>query len=293
MSNHKPRRSAPRGAAKSTASHKAASSARPERDLTALILALTGAVLAAVLWATGDSGGLPGCAAEGGCASVQQSPWASLFGIPIAAWGVAGYGTLAVLALRPRPLPRALSPLIASVALAVSVWLNLASWHALHAVCPWCLLSLLIMGALCLRTWMTSPKTLRRWLAGLSGVLAVLAVLVMARLQSGPALAPAEAEYRAGLAKHLTAIGARFYGAQWCGACAGQKALFGAAADALPYVECSPHGAGTPQATDCLAAEIRSYPTWIIRNDKRQGALGLAQLARLSGYAAPPEGRGE
>lgn len=266
---------------------------RRELDLPALILALSGAVLAAVLWATGDRGGLPGCAAEGGCASVQQSPWASLFGIPIAAWGLLGYALLAVLALRPWPLARPLSPLIASVGLAVSVWLNLASWQALQAVCPWCLLSLLIMGALCLRAWMTSPPALRRWLAGLSGLLAVLAVLVMARVQSGPALAPAEAEYRAGLAKHLTAIGARFYGAQWCGACAGQKALFGAAADALPYVECSPHGAGTPQATDCLAAEIRSYPTWVIRNDKRQGALGLAQLARLSGYAAPPEGHSE
>lgn len=293
MSNRKPRRAAPQNAAKSPVRHKAASSARRELDLPALILALSGAVLAAVLWATGDSGGLPGCAAEGGCASVQQSPWASLFGIPIAAWGLAGYGLLSVLALRPWPLARSLSPLISSVALAVSVWLNLASWRALQAVCPWCLLSLLIMGALCLRTWMTSPPALRRWLAGLSGVLAVLAVLVMARVQSGPALAPAEEEYRAGLAKHLSAIGARFYGAQWCGACAGQKALFGAAADALPYVECSPHGAGTPQATDCLAAEIRSYPTWVIRNDKRQGALDLAQLARLSGYAAPPEGHGE
>jgi hypothetical protein len=54
------------------------------------------------------------------------------------------------------------------------------------------------------------------------------------------------------LAKHLTAKGAKFYGAFWCSHCFDQKVQFGAEAAALlPYVECFPEGyRRVPPSTD-------------------------------------------
>lgn len=251
-------------------------------------LALAGFALALVLWWTGDSGALPGCAAEGGCTSVQQSPWARLFGVPVAAWGALTYGLLAGLTVLGKGGLRQLLPLLATLGFAVSIQLNVVTWRELHAVCLWCLASLLIMGAICGRAWWQVPRAIRSWLGGVGLVVALMGPLGLHQVHSSAAGAGADAAYLAALAKHLQTGGARFYGAHWCGACAGQKALFGEAGDSLPYIECSPHGPGTPQSTDCLAAEIRSYPTWVIRGDKRQGALGLEQLARLSGFAPPP-----
>ncbi len=258
------------------------------RDWVTAGLAIAGCVLALVLWWTGDSGALPGCAAEGGCTSVQQSPWARLLGVPVAAWGAATYAMLATLAILGRGNLRQLLPLLATLGFAVSVQLNGVTWYELHAVCVWCLASLAIMGAVCARCWLQVARAARPWLGGVAVVVALTGTLILHQVHSGIGGAGADPAYLAALAKHLQTGGARFYGAQWCGACAGQKALFGDAAEALPYIECSPHGPGTPQATDCLAAEIRSYPTWVIRGDKRQGALGLEQLARLSGFAPPP-----
>ena len=260
-----------------------------DRDWVIAGLAVAGALLALVLWWTGDSGALPGCSAEGGCASVQQSPWARLFGIPVAVWGAGTYLGLAALAILGHGTVRLLLPLLATLGLAISIQLNAVTWHELHAVCVWCVASLAIMAAICARAWLQVSRPARPWLAGVALVVALTGTLGLHQVHSGNPSATANPAYLAALAKHLKEGGALFYGAHWCGACAGQKALFGDAAEALPYIECSPHGPGTPPATDCLAAEIRSYPTWVIRGDKRQGALGLAQLARLSGFAPPPD----
>lgn len=69
---------------------------------------------------------------------------------------------------------------------------------------------------------------------------------------SGPQLA---------LAQCLKDSGAIFYGAFWCPHCKKQKQDFGAAAPALPYVECSTAD-GNDQAPICKAKGIKSYPTW-------------------------------
>ena len=89
------------------------------------------------------------------------------------------------------------------------------------------------------------------------------------------------------LAEHLADEGAEFYGASWCPHCQEQKRLFGASADRLPYVECSPGGQGTPQASACAAAGVRQYPTWFIGGRRFEEVLTLPRLAELTGFQPP------
>lgn len=86
------------------------------------------------------------------------------------------------------------------------------------------------------------------------------------------------------LAKHLTATGAKKYGAFWCPHCYEQKQLFGKAAFAeINYIECDPQGEN-PQREVCVAAGIQSFPTWEIDGKFYPGTKTLAELAKLSNY---------
>lgn len=86
-----------------------------------------------------------------------------------------------------------------------------------------------------------------------------------------------------GLAQHLRRTGAKMYGTYWCGHCAEQKALFGAAFRFINYIECAEDG---PNARPdlCRRANIPGYPTWEIGGRQYPGTQSLAELARLSGY---------
>jgi hypothetical protein len=86
------------------------------------------------------------------------------------------------------------------------------------------------------------------------------------------------------LAKHLTAIGAKKYGAFWCPHCYEQKQLFGKEAfKEINYVECDPQGKN-PQREACIAAGIKSFPTWEIKGEFYPGVKTGAELAKLSSY---------
>lgn len=85
------------------------------------------------------------------------------------------------------------------------------------------------------------------------------------------------------LAKHLTEIGAKMYGASWCSACNYQKDLFGDAWQYVDYVECSSSSGG--QAAACQTANIEAYPTWVFpQGSTNMGAMSLEELADLSGF---------
>jgi hypothetical protein len=89
------------------------------------------------------------------------------------------------------------------------------------------------------------------------------------------------------LAKHLTSVGALKYGAYWCPHCYEQKQLFGKEAFAeIAYIECAPDGQN-PQPQKCLAAKIKSYPTWIIDGKVYEGTQKLEKLAEITGYTGP------
>ena len=81
--------------------------------------------------------------------------------------------------------------------------------------------------------------------------------------------------------------GAVFYGAFWCSHCEAQKKEFGAAADSLPYIECStPDGNG--QTAECRAKNITGYPTWEFADGSREsGELALETLAEKTGCVLP------
>jgi glutaredoxin len=85
------------------------------------------------------------------------------------------------------------------------------------------------------------------------------------------------------LAKHLTEVGAIFYGAYWCPHCQDQKKLFGDAMQYVTYYECDPKGENS-KAEACQAAGIESYPTWIINGQKYSGLQTFANLAKYSSY---------
>ena len=86
------------------------------------------------------------------------------------------------------------------------------------------------------------------------------------------------------LAQHLTAIGAKKYGAFWCPHCYEQKQLFGKEAFAeIDYVECDPQGEN-PQRDTCMATGIQSYPTWEIDGELYPGTKTLQELAELSNF---------
>ena len=91
------------------------------------------------------------------------------------------------------------------------------------------------------------------------------------------------------LAKHLTATGAKKYGAFWCPHCYDQKQLFGKEAFAeVDYIECDPQGEN-PQREACLAAGIQSFPTWEVDGKFYPGTKTLAELAELSNYQGNSE----
>jgi len=84
------------------------------------------------------------------------------------------------------------------------------------------------------------------------------------------------------LAMHLRTVGAVFYGAWWCPQCTHQKEMFGAAAlELLPYVECDKDDTGRKR---CEQAQVRAYPTWVLKGERRTGVLSLEELAIWSGY---------
>lgn len=84
-------------------------------------------------------------------------------------------------------------------------------------------------------------------------------------------------------AECLKEKGAVFYGAFWCQHCTAQKKMFGKAAAALPYVECStPDGRGQTQA--CTSKGVKAYPTWHFADGSiGEGVLSIDRLSEKTG----------
>jgi len=87
----------------------------------------------------------------GSCEMVNTSKWSMLFGIPIAAWGLAAYVALLVLAMAGSSEAREESVPIARMLVALagwsvlfSAWLTYFELFVIHAICIWCLTSALL-----------------------------------------------------------------------------------------------------------------------------------------------------
>ena len=258
-----------------------------------LALALIGLVLAGYLTGTSWSGEKAAfCEAGADCDIVLHSRWSTLLGLPTSLWGFLVYAVLAGAAFTKRRSRR--WKVLAAVSLfgvAYSVYLTAISLFRLEAACPYCLTSLGLLAAIFVITLFQIPQVSRRlawkpWL-GASAMAAAVGVLAVHLIfYSGATVVASgnEDPWIKGLAVHLEEAGVEMYGAFWCPACDQQKELFGASAHRIPYVECSPAGRSGPTATKCLAAGIRSYPTWIIKGQRHTGVLTPASLADRAGF---------
>ena len=114
----------------------------------AITVALAGLGIAAYLTVVHYSGGDPVCAIAHGCATVQQSDYAALAGVPVAVLGLVGYlGVLAALA-RDGEAGRTAAAFLSLAGLGFSAWLTYVEVGVLHAVCIWCVGSAVCMALL-------------------------------------------------------------------------------------------------------------------------------------------------
>ena len=279
---------------KSKKQSETAAAARPvSRELLVGALAVLGAVLTVVLIVVAaQQAELPFCGEGSDCDIVQGSRWSVLLGLPIAVWGFFVYALIAFAALfrmKRQTRWRAIV-FFATVGFAVSIYLNIVAVTLIGATCAYCLVSLALVIALYALSWRAGGAGgLNGWRLG-SSAAAIIVVGLMHLHYAGAfdAAAGPEDPYLRGLAEHLEANGAKFYGASWCPHCQQQKLVFGASAKRLPYVECSPNGPRGTQSTACVGADIRNYPTWIIGGQRFERGMTPKLLARYSGYADPP-----
>lgn len=95
------------------------------------------------------------CGPDGGCAVVQSSRWAVFLGVPVPAWGVAGYALLfgtALASVQPglvgdRRLAAALL-VLGAVAFIFSAYLTALEAFIIHAWCRWCVASAAVATAI-------------------------------------------------------------------------------------------------------------------------------------------------
>ncbi len=294
MSRHKSRKARSARERAEGASPQPAASERSRLDWPLAAIAVAGLVLTAILIAArGAQDGLPYCNAGSGCDVVQGSAWSRFLGVPLAVWGFGAYLALGVIACDRRAARRwRLAAFVASFGFGLSAYLTAVSGLAIGAWCVYCLASAALMTAAFALTFRRRAPVpaVRMRVAGL-----FVAAVVAAVMHAGAAGVGAGAGDPAlvALARHLEARGAKFYGASWCPHCQEQKALFGAAAAYLPYVECSPHGPRTPQATACAVKEISKYPTWIIDGRRIERILTTDLLAKLSAFEGAGAAAGE
>lgn len=266
---------------------------RLKPDVWILALAAGGMLLTGYLTLATWGAGTPVlCAPGGGCDLIQGSRWSRLLGLPLALWGFGFYCLIALAAVTgstPTARWRRLSRLTL-LGLAISVYLTAVGLIALGATCGWCLASLAVMAALFALVHLRRPgapsgeRSWGSWWLG-NGLLALGVVAALQIMLGGVLDRRPENPRVAALVDHLDAIGASYYGASWCGACARQTRMFGASAGRLPYVECSPQGRGGPVARECAAAGVSSYPSWEINGLVYPGIHSPEDLANLSGFA--------
>lgn len=124
--------------------------------MVAAALALAGLLVSVylLLHQLGVTGSLA-CGGSGSCERVQASPYAWLFGVPVAAYGVAGYAAILAVALaglQPRWVdsrtPTRLLVLLSAGGVAFSVYLTWLELFRIHAVCRWCVASAVIIAGI-------------------------------------------------------------------------------------------------------------------------------------------------
>lgn len=97
----------------------------------------------------------------GSCEAVQTSRWATLFGVPVAVWGVAFYVAVVGVALAGLSAALADSRRISELLVAMtgagvlfSLWLTWLELFVIHAICIYCVTSAVIVAILFGIAWL-------------------------------------------------------------------------------------------------------------------------------------------
>lgn len=112
-----------------------------------LALALAGMGISAYLTSQHFADRPPICGGLGSCATVQQSEYSEMAGIPVALLGLGAYAFIAVLVVARDRWPLADTGLLAAsfVGVLYSVYLTWVELAILHAVCLWCAASAVVI----------------------------------------------------------------------------------------------------------------------------------------------------
>ena len=284
-------------------------------------IAIVGAINTGYITYNKLFGGETACPTSG-CEQVLSSPYAEIFGLPLALFGLLAYLAMAAFALAPLAInPEknqqtrngienttwlflfmgATAMLVFSGYLMFIMFSQFVAQYGVGGICYYCVASALFALSLFILTLLGRDWEDRGQLfftgaiVGLVTVVATLGVYsniggsTTAAEPNTPGQAPPPVERVSGqsevaLAKHLKATGAKMYGAYWCPHCHDQEELFGKeAAKDFPYIECAPDGQNSQTAV-CEASKITGFPTWEINGQKLEGTQTLQKLAEVSGY---------
>lgn len=115
-----------------------------------LALALTGVAVSAYLLTVHWGWWSAVCLGVGDCELVNTSRYSEFLGIPVALFGMGAYAAILVLALAASrdiqpDWTRRLMFALAAVGVAFSAYLTYIELFVLHEICPWCVLSAIII----------------------------------------------------------------------------------------------------------------------------------------------------
>ncbi|MGG6294332.1 vitamin K epoxide reductase family protein [Leptolyngbya sp. AN02str] len=286
-------------------------------------IAILGALNTAYLTATKLFGGETVCPTSG-CEQVLSSPYAEVFGQPLALFGLLAYLAMAAFAFAPMAvnpdkdkalhnkidnttwlllLAGSTAMLVFSLYLMYIMYTKFVLVYGPQAVCFYCIASAVFaLGmftfTLLGRSWDDIGQLL--FTSVLVGMITLVGTLGVFSGINGdgstaqtpgftvPAVTTVSGPAEIQLAEHLKQVGAVMYGAYWCPHCHDQKQLFGeTAAKQINYVECAPDGANSQTSLCQSKTEVRGYPSWEINGTFYAGTQTLQQLAEHSGYTGP------
>ena len=116
--------------------------------LAAAIVALAGVGVAGYLtWVHFDDAALV-CVAGGGCETVQESEYAEIAGVPVAALGLVAYSIVLGLVAWDSPSARLAAATIALVGLLFSMYLLVLQLFVIDALCVWCMVNDVVIAPL-------------------------------------------------------------------------------------------------------------------------------------------------
>lgn len=258
----------------------------------------------------------PFCPVGGGsCSDVLNSDYAMVLGVPLPLIGMTAYGLILLLGLKlggwnvPLKINQndgrlLLLPVSASMAAASAYFLYILATRLEGASCSYCLASATLSFSLffIIIKDFGLQELQKVFALPLCTAAIVLGILNTSYSSLPPILPRSDAmdfpyytteiissstPYATSLAKHLTSIGAKMYGAFWCSHCQEQKEMFGREAmQQLDYVECFPDGVkkGGKMVPACTGVGIEGFPSWLINGKVISGEKTLEELAEISGF---------